>query len=294
MPPILTRSLDHAVHTIVGWIARRNATQIILFCVAYLVVLGVVDAQLYESVSFSVFYVVPVALAAWYAGKRSGMVMTGFASAVMLASNLYFSGKRIALVILIWNAMMNGVMFSVVAMLLDYLRRVLVQEKILATRDSLTGLCNRRGFFERLDDEAQRARRYARPFSLMVVDVDDFKAVNDFGGHARGDKLLQTVASAMISVVRTSDLAARIGGDEFAVLFPETGRDAVNVAVQRLRAAMGAAVAQAGTIVTFSIGVASFPEDGSGADDLINRADLLMYQAKKSGKNRIAYSEPAL
>jgi diguanylate cyclase (GGDEF)-like protein len=259
-------------------------------CLVYLAVLGAVDAQLYESVSFSVYYIVPVAFTAWFAGRRSGFAMACLSAVVMLASNLYYSGVRIAWIIHIWNAGMNGTMFSAMAFLLDYLRRVLTQEKILAVRDPLTGLCNRRGFFERLEDEARRARRYGRSFSLAVIDIDDFKAVNDFGGHARGDRLLQAISAGMKRVLRSADLAARIGGDEFAVLFPETPREGAREAVKRLLAALAEATAVSGTVVTFSVGVASCPEDGTNADDIVNRADLLMYKAKKGGKNRVEYA----
>lgn len=282
--------MDRAVRAVTAWMSRRSTAQVVSFCAAYLAVLGALDAQLYESVSFSVYYVIPVALSAWTAGRRAGFVMTALAVMVMLSSNIYYSGSRIAWVIHFWNAGMNGAMFAAMAFLLDYLRRALTQEKILAVRDPLTGLCNRRGFFERLENEAVRAKRYGRAFSLAVVDVDDFKAVNDFGGHARGDKLLQAMAFAMEKALRSADLAARIGGDEFAVLFPETPREGAREAVKRLLNALSEATAVSGTVVTFSVGVATSPQDGTDADELINRADLLMYKAKKGGKNRVEYA----
>lgn len=290
MPTVLTKTLDRAVRVVTTWLSRRSAFQVVSFCLLYLAFLGAIDAQLYESVSFSVYYVVPVAFTAWFAGRRSGFAMACLSAAVMLASNLYYSGVRIAWIIHVWNAGMNGTMFSAMAFLLDYLRRALTQEKILAVRDPLTGLCNRRGFFERLEDEARRAKRYGRPFSLAVIDIDDFKAVNDFGGHARGDRLLQAVSTAMKGGLRSVDLASRIGGDEFAVILPETPREGAREAVKRLMSALADATAVSGTVVTFSVGVASCPEDGSDADDIVNRADLLMYKAKKGGKNRVEYA----
>jgi diguanylate cyclase (GGDEF)-like protein len=171
-----------------------------------------------------------------------------------------------------------------------YLRNQTNQMTELAHTDPLTGLSNRRHMIEQLDREFSRARRYQRPLSLLYLDLDGFKAINDHFGHLFGDEVLSSAAVSMRSVLRSTDLLARIGGDEFAVLLPETDlKGAVGVA-KKLRRSLLALSDQLGSSVprlTFSAGVAQLlPEDGS-IDDLLARADDVQYQAKASGKGEI-------
>jgi diguanylate cyclase (GGDEF)-like protein len=166
-------------------------------------------------------------------------------------------------------------------------RQRLHAEHRQARLDSLTGLPNRQAFFERCEAELSRARRFQRPITLILLDGDGFKQVNDRWGHAMGDRALQTVARALQQATRKYDLVARLGGDEFAVLLPETNpTDAENVA-QRLQAALASEVAPSFAPLTFSLGVATFfPGHWNGAACLTH-ADRLLYAAKQSGRGRV-------
>lgn len=171
-----------------------------------------------------------------------------------------------------------------------YLRNQTNQMTELAHTDPLTGLSNRRHMIEQLDREFSRARRYQRPLSLLYLDLDGFKAINDHFGHLFGDEVLSNAAVSMRSVLRSTDLLARIGGDEFAVLLPETDlKGAVGVA-NKLRRALLAFSDHLGSSVprlTFSAGVAQLLPEDESIDDLLARADDVQYQAKASGKGEI-------
>ena len=176
-------------------------------------------------------------------------------------------------------------------------RRLVTTAAALATTDALTGVRNRRAFFDALGVEFRRARRYGRELSVMMIDLDDFKRVNDEGGHLFGDYVLATTARLIADNTRESDLVARYGGEEFAVLLPETdGARAALVAEKLCRAveafdyrADGFPAAGAPPLrVTVSAGVASRPVPAERDEtELVRRADAALYAAKRAGKNRV-------
>jgi diguanylate cyclase (GGDEF)-like protein len=159
----------------------------------------------------------------------------------------------------------------------------------LATRDSLTGLVRRAVFEEQLRAEAARFARGRETFSVLLIDVDDFKRVNDRHGHATGDEVLRAIAAAVKGAVRESDTVARYGGEELAVLLPDTPAEGAATAGEKLRAAVAALqVPAAGEMlsVTVSVGIAEM-EPGLDESRLVARADVALYRAKSLGKNRV-------
>jgi diguanylate cyclase (GGDEF)-like protein len=161
----------------------------------------------------------------------------------------------------------------------------------LSTVDDLTRLYLRRHFDQRLRDEVARSRRYSKRFTLMLVDFDAFKEVNDRYGHAAGDRVLKMVAEILRQEVRSMDIPARMGGDEFAVLLPEVGWQGALLVAERIRRRLeGAAVEADGRPIhqTVSMGIASFP-DHAGRDDreLLAAADAALYEAKTAGRNQV-------
>lgn len=168
------------------------------------------------------------------------------------------------------------------------LKESLERERNAARVDFLTGILNRRGFFEIAGSESQRSRRYKRPLSLVYVDLDNFKAVNDTMGHDAGDELLVEVAAVIHTEVRGTDTVGRLGGDEFAVLLPETDQEQGTVVVQKVQKQLLEAMQQKQWPVTFSIGLISFEVPPESIEEMVREADRVMYSVKLKGKNSVA------
>lgn len=164
----------------------------------------------------------------------------------------------------------------------------------LAVTDELTGCFNARYFSTRLAEEATRAARYGRPLSLIVFDSDSLKKVNDRYGHKEGDRQIVDLARTIASHVRSTDVVARFGGDEFLVLQPETTQAAAGLTAERIRRAFRGSAAPTGDrVVSVSAGVASMPESAADADALFQMADLALYDAKNRGRDRVAFAPAA-
>jgi diguanylate cyclase (GGDEF)-like protein len=193
-------------------------------------------------------------------------------------------------------AAFNG-MVQRLALTLNALRESEERYRILATTDGLTGLCNRRQFFALACDEICRAQRYCRPLSILMIDMDDFKRINDAYGHAVGDSVLREAAEAAKNALRGGDLLGRYGGEEFVALLPETALEAALVAAERIRRAIEELRVEAdGAVITASasIGVSAMeapPDQDPGADalleTLLHHADQALYRAKGKGRNRV-------
>jgi diguanylate cyclase (GGDEF)-like protein len=158
-------------------------------------------------------------------------------------------------------------------------------------------LLNRRYFQERLAEEIERFKRHKLPFALIMMDIDDFKRLNDTYGHVVGDDALVRTARAVRSSIRAIDVAARYGGEEFTVILPQTSKQAGKTMAHRI----GRAVARTPistpkgdtAYLTMSLGVASFPDDAQTLEDLLRRSDEALYEAKRRGKNQaVLYEQP--
>jgi diguanylate cyclase (GGDEF)-like protein/putative nucleotidyltransferase with HDIG domain len=154
-----------------------------------------------------------------------------------------------------------------------------------AIRDPLTGLYNRRFFYEALEKEVQRTRRYGNTVSLVLFDVDNFKTINDTRGHQAGDDVLRTIGEIVSDLIRPVDSFARLGGEEFGLLLPETSQLDALLAAERLRTAISRHEILADRRVTISGGVASCPQDAATLEELESKADGALYWAKRNGKN---------
>jgi len=168
--------------------------------------------------------------------------------------------------------------------------RLYEQAEKLATTDGLTGLLNRRTLSAQLAARVREAQRYRRPLSLVLLDVDHFKKVNDTHGHPAGDAVLRGVAAVARAQARETDLVARYGGEELAVVLPETDAAGARAIAERLRAAVEGTshVTEQGPLrVTVSVGVATWPGGGQNPDELLTTADRALYRAKQTGRNRV-------
>lgn len=166
------------------------------------------------------------------------------------------------------------------------LEQMVTQLQTISMTDLLTGLKNHGYFFDRLSEEIERSRRYQRPLSVIMAEMDDFKSINDVYGHSTGDAVLRTIGEIFHAQLREVDVACRIGGEEFGVIMPETGSDGAHLVAERLRTAAMGATAHGVAVVTISLGVAQFPEHAKLRDGLVDAAEHALQAAKYEGKNQ--------
>ena len=168
--------------------------------------------------------------------------------------------------------------------------RLFAETQQLARTDALTGIDNRRYLLEVGARELSRARRFGHPLSVLMLDIDHFKSVNDIYGHAAGDQILKIVARALVTLVRDIDIVARYGGEEFVILLLETDLAGAYISAERLRQGVGQTVAitdQGPLQVTLSIGIACTRAESEELTSLLVRADSALYAAKQAGRNRV-------
>jgi diguanylate cyclase (GGDEF)-like protein len=240
-------------------------------------------------IEFHAFFMLPVIVVSWYAGARAGLLLALFASVDWLLMDWLMRATSGEMLILLVNELVRLAVLVVVALLVARLRAVLKREADLARMDPLTGLPNRRLFYEEGRMAIGRTQRQACPLTVLFMDVDNFKQVNDSLGHRAGDELLLAVANTLTQSTRASDIVGRLGGDEFGLLIHEMEGVAVWPWIQRLREHLLERMRDNGWPVTFSIGAVTFAAPPDDFDTLVSRADSLMYEVKREGKNKVRH-----
>jgi diguanylate cyclase (GGDEF)-like protein len=165
----------------------------------------------------------------------------------------------------------------------------------IAKQDAMTGALTRRGFFAEVERETLRASRYDRPSALIAIDVDHFRTINDRYGHPAGDAVLVSIANACMATMRKSDIFGRTGGEEFALLLPETDAEEAREAAERIRRMIEVTIVQVGGAevrATVSMGIAPRPSPGETVATWLAEADIALYEAKQFGRNRVVVGKP--
>jgi diguanylate cyclase (GGDEF)-like protein len=267
----------------------RSRIAALLLAAGMIALIGRLDFATGFETSVIILYLLPITLVAWVAGPWWGVIASA-ASAVLslIGDSLAIAGSGNPLVPY-WNAAVQFSVFALFALALAALRASLAREHRASRVDFGTGLSNWRAFYESAEAELARVRRFGRSLTLVYMDCDDFKNINDTLGHAEGDRVLRTVADSLLATTREIDTVARLGGDEFVVMLPETGPEAAERAVERMRRSLLEHAGAAGTAVTVSMGAATFREPPDSLDEMIRAADRLLYEAKSAGGDRAAY-----
>jgi diguanylate cyclase (GGDEF)-like protein len=297
---ILAGAFVLAVHELMSPTNLRTARVVIegSGAIVFLTLLDVLTG--YSSSPFFFLFALLVGGAALVAAPRATLILgieTVVANAVVAISGLMDSA--------VMRDVVDRVAINLLALcLLAYLGTIVarVQHRTrnaairLSTVDSLTDLFNRGYFFNAVEHEIQRARRFRRGFCLLLMDLDGLKSINDRYGHYQGDVVIRGVAQLIRGGLRRIDVAARYGGDEFVALLPETDSTGAYVVADKIRQMVSELVVEPsilGIRTSISIGVVSFPDDGQTADELMIAADEAMYSSKSLGKNRVVgYAEP--
>jgi diguanylate cyclase (GGDEF)-like protein len=161
--------------------------------------------------------------------------------------------------------------------------RMVEELERMAREDPLTGLLNHREFHRAVESELKRAKRYGRRFAIVLLDVDGFKRINDRHGHAEGDRVLKGVAVEIAAMCRSSDIACRVGGDEFGLVLPESGPEEASAVLDRISARLEGRFEG----ITLSFGISRWPEDGPNKDLMLLRADMAMYACKRAQQTEV-------
>ncbi|MBW3567726.1 MAG: GGDEF domain-containing protein [Proteobacteria bacterium] len=252
-----------------------------------IVAIAVVDYTTGTELRIFPLYFLPLMLAAWYFSRGATVV---FAILITLAwTGTQFLGGRTYTEEWIWpvNVIAQAAVFLLVGLLFAGLRDAFNREREFARVDPLTGLPNTRSFYERVGSVLAVCHRNSESATLAYLDLDNFKQVNDRKGHHTGDQLLKSMADAMNESLRASDVAARIGGDEFVVLLAETDAEEAESALGKVRDLILKNPEFATSDVTVSIGAASYPLAPSDITEMMKAADRVMYRVKASGKNSV-------
>lgn len=246
-----------------------------------------VDTITGPELAFYVFYFAPIALVSWYAGRWPGVFLAVCSAGAWVGSFLMSGGHFSTHLVLVWNSLIRLTSFAIIALLTSALGVEYAEAHTNSRTDFLTGLLNKRAFFEVGEIERLRCLRYEHPLSVAYFDVDNFKKINDEQGHDAGDRLLKMVAQTVWRGLRRTDTVARLGGDEFVVLLPEAGFAAAAHVLEKLRETVQREIAAEGWAATLSMGAAVYPVASPSLEHMVECADELMYKVKKSGRNNL-------
>ncbi len=253
---------------------------LLLLTVAFL------DFETGTELSFSIFYLIPIFLFTWMVNGNIGIAIACISSGLWLFIEVISAPQYSSSFIYFWNAIIRLGFFLLPVLLI----RSLEQEKKHARTDFLTDALNTRSFHDVAQRELDRSIRYQRPFTVAFIDIDNFKTINDTFGHTFGDKVLRAISHNIQRNIRKTDIIARVGGDEFAILLPEVDSDTARAAISKMQQKMMEEMITNKWPVTFSIGVITLNAPQFTVDEIIGMADKMMYSVKNHGKNDVKYA----
>ncbi len=274
-----------------SFLCRRSYPQIIFICLLLSALIVKTDLLSGYEISTSILFLVPIAISTWYGSHRAGIFFSLLSAALwLIMDDVIFHHPYANAFAPYWNAAVRLGGFLVAEELLNRLKIHLNIEKLLARSDDLTGLLNVRGFTEQAEKMFGVSARHNRHITLACIDLDNFRKVNEQYGQKEGDELLRVVGNKIAASLRASDVAGRMGGDEFAILLPETNEAGARSMFDTFRITMQQEMEKNNWPVSFSIGVVSYNSPRANLDDATRFADSLLYRVKKGGKNAACFA----
>ena len=263
-------------------VKRLSKAHLRLLVYSLVLAIGYADHILGYQFGFSLFYLLPIIIATRNLGRNHGLFISVMCAVLWALMDTMHNVQYPSTFVFYWNSFIRLTLFLITVMIFDGWEK----EKETARTDTLTQVSNRLAFNEFGEMEMRRCRRYGHPFSLVYMDVDNFKIINDRFGHRAGDRLLVLLAESLRANFRETDLVSRLGGDEFAVILVETDAEGAKQALRRTCEALEK-IPRMGSIVTLSIGLLTFVRPPDTFEEAVRKADEMMYLAKNKGKNCI-------
>lgn len=258
--------------------------------IVLVILLGILDFLSGNEIVATLFYMVPIVLATLGVHRKFGLLVSFLSALTLLGVEIATRQLYSHPIFYFLNTLVRTVFYSFVAYLVAALYKLQKEERLAARTDFVTGAVNARYFNELLQMEVERIRRYPHPITVVFIDIDNFKLVNDLFGHKMGDEVLRCIASELKSQLRSTDCIARLGGDEFALLLPSARQADAEVAISKVHNHLRAEMKQRNLPITFSMGAVTCMVAPYSAEQIINMADELMYEVKNSTKDDVRFS----
>ncbi|BAU66307.1 diguanylate cyclase [Stanieria sp. NIES-3757] len=273
---------------IINFINRLPPRLILFFSLILIGLIGAIDYVIKIDIALSIFYLVPITLITWFVNQKWGVISSVGSSISWFIADLHVKVYDYWW-LPYWNVSVRLGFFIITVSLLATLKKSYEYQKQLARTDFLTGLMNRNFFLELLQLESLRSLRYQRPLTLVYLDLDDFKLINDRHGHHCGDNLLKLITQTIQKEIRTTDIFARFGGDEFALLLPETNYESAQIVLKRISLCCQQITQAELSLVGLSMGAITFIQPLNSISEMLHKVDLLMYEVKQAGKNNFKH-----
>jgi diguanylate cyclase (GGDEF)-like protein len=253
-------------------------------------VLAALDWLTGNEITFSLFYLIPIVWVTWTVNSSAGLLLSILSTLMLLGTERAAGHIYSHPIIYFWNTLIRASFFVIITYLVAELHSAQREERLAARTDYVTGVVNARYFNELLQMEVERIRRYPHPITVVFIDVDNFKLVNDLFGHRMGDEVLRLIAGELKAQLRSTDCIARLGGDEFALLLPSARQTDAEVVVSKVHTHLRTEMRRRNLPVTFSMGAVTCVVPPYSAEQIINMADELMYEVKNSTKDDVRFT----